>query len=61
MLLFLYRLFIVGFPKAPKCDHTWSAWTTLKIATSTYGHMKIFQQRSCKKCGFVQIDVETHN
>ena len=59
MLLFLYRLFIVGFPKVPKCDHAWSSWTTIKVVSNDYGHMKLSQHRNCEKCGFRQIDIKT--
>ena len=50
MLLFLYRLFVVGFP--PKCKHNFKSWNVIKTSFNDYGDMKIFQSRQCGDCGW---------
>lgn len=58
MLLWLYRLFVIGFP--PKCVHEFGQWEVVKVMSSNYGDLKIHQSHCCKKCGLTEFRVD-HN
>jgi hypothetical protein len=56
MLLWLYRLIVIGFP--PKCVHEFGNWEITKAMTSNYGDIKTHQGRRCKKCGLYEFRVD---
>jgi hypothetical protein len=60
MLMFLWRLIVVGFPpKKPDCEHNFGNWEVVNVMGDNYGSKKVFQMRRCTKCGLTASKVET--
>lgn len=52
MLLFLWRLFVVGFPaRKSDCEHEYGNWYIVKAESNDF-ETYVHQGRICKKCGF---------
>lgn len=60
MLLFLYRLFIVGFPPDPNlCKHKFSKWEITGVFVAEHaGTKKTHQSRQCELCGLHEFKVD---
>lgn len=58
MLIFLYRLFVIGFP--PKCKHEFGKWRIVSVQSNNYGTIKAHQSRECALCGFHEFTVDTN-
>lgn len=58
MLLFLWRLFVIGFPD--KCKHDFDKWEITKVMNGSCGERMIYQERKCKKCGWTDSKRKYH-
>ena len=56
MLLWLYRLFVIGFP--PKCVHEYGKWDVVKVMSSNRGDIIVHQARQCSKCGYHDFKID---
>lgn len=40
------------------CQHEFDNWKAFKIVSSEYGVIIMHQIRTCKKCGYTQLNVQ---